>query len=57
MSNQRFRFNYILGNGPIAQGSDFDLEDEDPKEEAEFFETEDCEKIDLFGPQISFSLK
>jgi energy-coupling factor transporter ATP-binding protein EcfA2 len=32
--NQRFRFNYILGNGPILDASDFD-DEEDESEEVE----------------------
>ncbi len=49
--NQRFRFNYILGNGPNAQGSDFDPEDEDEdtEEDSELFSVEDLGEVDLAG--------
>ncbi len=47
--NQRFRFNYILGNGPGAQGSDFDPEDEDEDTEggSELFSVEELGEVDL----------
>lgn len=47
--NQRFRFNYILGNGPNAQGSDFDPEDEDEdtEENSELFSVEEPGEVDL----------
>jgi energy-coupling factor transporter ATP-binding protein EcfA2 len=46
--NQRFRFNYVLGNGPAAVTADADDEDEDEKEdEAETSELDSVDKIDL----------
>jgi hypothetical protein len=47
--NQRFRFNYILGNGPRAKGGDFDPEDEDEDvgEGAGLFSVEEVGNIDL----------
>ena len=49
--NQRFRFNYVLGNGPTATTSipDFDDEDEseEPGEDAGLFSTEEFGAIDL----------
>ena len=47
--DQRFRFNYVLGNGPKATQSipDFDDEDEKAEEDAELFSAEDLGVIDL----------
>jgi hypothetical protein len=47
--NQRFRFNYILGNGMAAKATDFDAEDddEDPEEEPGLFADEELNEIDL----------
>lgn len=48
--NQRYRFNYVLGNGPSAKLSDFDDDegDEDPADEGfEVFAPEEAAKIDL----------
>ncbi|SRR6266568_3250395 len=47
--NQRFRFSYILGNGPSARGKDFDAEDEEADEGsgAESFTPSDLGEIDL----------
>lgn len=47
--NQRFRFNYILGNGSNAQGRDFDPEDEDEdtQEDSKLFSAEELGEVDL----------
>ena len=48
--NQRFRFNYVLGNGPLPAGSDFDLEDEEDApgaETASFLAADELGDIDL----------
>lgn len=47
--NQRFRFNYVLGNGPTQGSGDFDEEDEEDVPEAEpaLFGAEDLGAIDL----------
>ena len=47
--NQRFRFNYVLGNGPEFKTSNsfFEEEDEETKEDAWFFSNEDFGAIDL----------
>lgn len=46
--NQRFRFNYILGNGPDVKESDFDSEDDDDAEEENaLFDVEELGRIDL----------
>jgi len=47
--NQRFRFNYILGNGPTLKGTDFDEddEDEDPEEDTSLFADDESSEIDL----------
>lgn len=47
--NQRFRFNYILGNGPTTRGKDFDPEDEDEDTEngSELSSPEEIGEIDL----------
>ena len=48
--NQRFRFSYVLGNGPKTAKSipDFDDDDEEPEEEdAELFSAEELGVIDL----------
>ncbi len=50
--NQRFRFNYVLGNGPYPVTSDFDEEEDDEdddsgKWDARLFTTEDVAEIDL----------
>lgn len=44
--NQRFRFSYILGNGPLAKSADFDPED-DQEERAEQLSFEELGEIDL----------
>ena len=47
--NQRFRFNYVLGNGPEFKTSNsfFEEDDEETKEDALFFSNEDFGAIDL----------
>lgn len=46
--NQRFRFSYILGNGPTAVSTDFEAEDEDDPESAEDVLTaEESQAVDL----------
>lgn len=45
--NQRFRFNYILGNGPKGKSSDFDDEEDDSDDEATLFNAEELGEIDL----------
>lgn len=50
--NQRFRFNYILGNGPTAKGTDFDAEDDDDEDGGEgtgLLSFEELGEIDLAG--------
>ena len=48
-ANQRFRFSYVLGNGPKIQSlmSDFDDEDEDPESEDAYLSQEPVDLIDL----------
>ena len=48
-ANQRFRFSYVLGTGPKTTKSisDFDDEDEEPREDAELFPVEDLGVVDL----------
>lgn len=47
--DQRFRFNYILGNGPrtMQRIHDFDDEDDEPNEEVELSTTGEVGEIDL----------
>ncbi len=47
--NQRFRFNYILGNGPNAQGKNFDPEDDDdgPDIDPELLSIDELGEVDL----------
>jgi energy-coupling factor transporter ATP-binding protein EcfA2 len=48
--NQRFRFNYILGNGPALEASDFDDEEDegdDGEENGGLFGDEEQSQIDL----------
>ena len=47
--NQRFRFSYVLGNGPKTNReiSDFDEEDEEIESDSELFLTEDPDAVDL----------
>lgn len=48
--NQRFRFSYVLGNGPVSGFSDFD-DDEDEEDfsadDEEFLSPDDFERLDL----------
>ena len=49
-ANQRFRFSYVLGNGPKTNSeiSDFDEEDEEIEDDVELlFPTEDLDAVDL----------
>ena len=48
-ANQRFRFSYVLGTGPKTTKSisDFDDEDEEPREDAELFPVEELDVVDL----------
>ncbi len=47
--NQRFRFSYVLGNGPKPAASDFDFDDEEqePEEGVRLFSAEELGSIDL----------
>lgn len=47
--NQRFRFNYVLGNGPKAASSiaDFDDEEDEVEEDAEAISVEDFGAVDV----------
>ena len=47
--NQRFRFNYVLGNGSVAvsTASDFDDDEEETEVEPDLFSEEEQEAIDL----------
>lgn len=47
--NQRFRFSYVLGNGPAAssRSSDFDDEEEKSEVEAELFSEEERDAVDV----------
>ena len=47
--NQRFRFSYVLGNGPaaVASGSDFEDDEGDPEAESEFPSRVENNPIDL----------
>ena len=47
--NQRFRFSYVLGNGPAADpsGSDFDDEEDEPETQPEIAPEVDNDGIDL----------
>jgi energy-coupling factor transporter ATP-binding protein EcfA2 len=49
--NQRFRFSYVLGNGPVSGFADFDEEDDDEEDSTEDeigpFCSEELEEIDL----------
>ena len=52
--NQRFRFNYVLGNGPAAAApaSDFDDEEEEESEvEPDLLSVEERDAIDLAGTE------
>lgn len=51
--NQRFRFNYVLGNGPsaVTGASEFDDEEEESEGPAEPLTAEDCDDIDLAGTE------
>ena len=51
--NQRFRFNYVLGNGPAAptDASDFDDDDEETEVPPEPVTAEEWEAIDLAGTE------
>ena len=48
-TNQRFRFSYVLGNGPkvASRSSDFDDEDEESEDEENFLSQEECGTIDM----------
>ena len=48
-ANQRFRFSYVLGNGPKTNSgiSDFDEEDDEIEVDAELLPTEDLDTVDL----------
>lgn len=52
--NQRFRFNYILGNGPDSQGHDFDPEDEDEDTEdgSGLLSLEELGEVDLAATNV-----
>lgn len=49
--NQRFRFSYVLGNGPVSGLADFDEEDEDEansdEDQTETLWSEELDEIDL----------
>ena len=47
--NQRFRFNYVLGNGPVAapRGSDFDDEEEEWEGELDLLAREERDAVDM----------
>ena len=45
--NQRFRFNYVLGNGPETNGGDFDPEDDETEDGAPQILVEELGEIDL----------
>lgn len=46
--NQRYRFSYVLGNGPVSGFADFDDDEDDlTVETGEFFSPEELERIDL----------
>ena len=47
--NQRFRFNYVLGNGPavVPQGSDFDDDEEESEGELDLLSEEERDAIDV----------
>ena len=49
--NQRFRFNYVLGNGPavVPHGSDFDDDDEESEGEVDLLSEEERDVIDVAG--------
>ena len=51
--NQRFRFNYVLGNGPAAAppASDFDDDEEESEVELDLLSVEEREAIDLAGTE------
>ena len=47
--NQRFRFSYVLGNGPAVapRSSDFDEDEDEPEVELELLSEEECDSIDV----------
>jgi len=46
--NQRFRFSYVLGNGPVAKGREFDSDDDDDLEDdVPLFAPEELGAVDL----------
>ena len=47
--NQRFRFNYVLGNGPavVPRGSDFDDDEEESESELDLLAHEEHDAIDV----------
>ena len=51
--NQRFRFSYVLGNGPVSITYDPDFEDDEgePEGEPDFLPLEERETIDLAGTE------
>jgi hypothetical protein len=51
--NQRFRFSYVLGNGPVvpSRSLDFDDDDEELKVEADLLSEEERDAIDLASTQ------
>lgn len=51
--NQRFRFSYVLGNGPVSITHDPDFEDDEgePEGEPDFLPLEERETIDLAGTE------
>ena len=49
--NQRFRFNYVLGNGPAVapSSSDFDDDEEESEGELDLLSEEERDAIDVAG--------
>lgn len=54
--NQRFRFNYVLGNGPQAAGTDDDEDDEDAAEPTEETAADDVIDLDATNALLTKTL-
>lgn len=50
--NQRFRFSYVLGNGPALPSTSLDFDDDDASEEAsDLFSEDESDAVDMSGTQ------